>query len=937
MSRITPVEADARNSGLVGYPADMPDASTDSRFAGPTDFARRAVGKVRRTLAGTPAAAPGGAPNAARAGRQAKQEAKRQAAQRRLQRSHDRLAQILLRDAAEDLLDKAPNRAQMTMLRKEAVRQRAYATYARLISEGASVEEAGVVTVRELAKAGDRHLARAFVLGNYGDNKQMHDLGLALVFNAMNEPARAFQMFSRVDRELIARLVPVEAVTVALRDESDEATELALWVAAQPGHSLSDLAAIAPRLLVTGHTELAQRLADQVEPRKAELSEHEQIVWERQAYWFSPAPVEEPPAGALRIGVIDYHQPDQERASRNLGDYVQTLAMLGNLARFRGIRFSGGDGLGDLANVVHGRIRPELHLDSPEREVHLVRVSRDFSDGDPIPEDTWMVAFGWHMHSSFLVNFGLPYHQNIKPIFVSFHVNRVDVLDEPTLDYLRANGPIGCRDWTTADLLLSAGVDAFFTGCLTTTVSAAYPDLDQVQRSAKLTTAVVDMPEYLEAQVPGPKTVFTHVDPINRSLSLVEGTQSAMDLLDVYQRDYSDVVTSRLHSYLPATSIGIPVDFIPTKVGDVRFDGLFGMKPGNEPFVAMRDGIRELLAGTFDLVFGGADEETVRAHWREVTASRVEEAKRRLNQPSQLEAPALDIEATVAAVKADTFAYGPHDTVDPATVTDIAMSLDANFKGLLPVTVQSVVDNASGPIRLWVTARGLDEEYRTWFHQAFPELPVTFLGCDHVDYGEIKRMIGHITVATMDRLLLPVMLPELDRITYIDIDTVTEGDACELAATDLKGNPLAGRPGRQRASVMWRLAGDPLSAERASDLRRTLSARHAFDFTTVNCGVLVLDLAQMRADDFVAKFVPMAGLYGFNDQDILNAYAGHNRIELDPRWNSLPVLEEVGEVGVGIIHYAGAGKPWSEALTPNRDKWLDVARRLEERVGPVPA
>ncbi len=93
-----------------------------------------------------------------------------------------------------------------------------------------------------------------------------------------------------------------------------------------------------------------------------------------------------------------------------------------------------------------------------------------------------MVAFGWHMHSLFSLRFGLPYHPNINPIFVSFHLNRVQALTPETIEYLEAHGPIGCRDWTTVDLLLSAGVDAFFTGCLTTTVNAVFPELAEVER-----------------------------------------------------------------------------------------------------------------------------------------------------------------------------------------------------------------------------------------------------------------------------------------------------------------------------------------------------------------------------------------------------------------------------------------------------------------------
>ena len=72
-------------------------------------------------------------------------------------------------------------------------------------------------------------------------------------------------------------------------------------------------------------------------------------------------------------------------------------------------------------------------------------------------------------------------------------------------------------------------------------------------------------------------------------------------------------------------------------------------------------------------------------------------------------------------------------------------------------------------------------------------MPITFLNFDGSEYGDIGRMIRHITVSTMDRLVLPDLLTDVDRITYVDIDTVTEGDVCELAATDLGGYPLAAR------------------------------------------------------------------------------------------------------------------------------------------------
>ena len=80
------------------------------------------------------------------------------------------------------------------------------------------------------------------------------------------------------------------------------------------------------------------------------------------------------------------------------------------------------------------------------------------------------------MHALFGMRHGFPLHRNLRPIFVSFHCNKRDLLTPEAIDYLKRYGPVGCRDWTTVDLLLSLGVPAFFSGCLTTTIDTVFPD-----------------------------------------------------------------------------------------------------------------------------------------------------------------------------------------------------------------------------------------------------------------------------------------------------------------------------------------------------------------------------------------------------------------------------------------------------------------------------
>jgi lipopolysaccharide biosynthesis glycosyltransferase len=90
----------------------------------------------------------------------------------------------------------------------------------------------------------------------------------------------------------------------------------------------------------------------------------------------------------------------------------------------------------------------------------------------------------------------------------------------------------------------------------------------------------------------------------------------------------------------------------------------------------------------------------------------------------------------------------------------------------------------------------------------------------------------------------------------------------------------------------------------------------------------------MRDDDFVANYLPMVPRFGLHDQDVLIAYVGPDRAELDKRWNALPILEEI--TARGIVHFAGGVKPWDEELTPYREQWQHYAERVRTRVGEPP-
>ena len=547
-----------------------------------------------------------------------------------------------------------------------------------------------------------------------------------------------------------------------------------------------------------------------------------------------------------------------------------------------------------------------------------------------------MFAFGWHMHPLYDLRYDFPYHPNIRPVFVSFHLNRLDMLSEEAKDYLRRYGPVGCRDWTTVYLLLSAGIDAFFTGCLTTTVDAVFPTREDVY-SGGGAVGLIDVPAVSASRrIPGAK-LYSHQSDEYRNLSVTDGIHLAHDLLGTYQKDLDRAITKRLHGYLPLTSLGVPVDFTFGAKGDVRLAGLTGLLPGDARLSEMRTTLRGLIATVFQGVLSGADEDKVYALWRDVTREAVAEARSRFEAPIVVPPTTTDVAAAVATSLAGAQRFGPHDTVDPDTVTDVMLCFDQNLTHPAAVLLESIVANATGAVRLTLLGRGLGDDYLAWLAAAFPSVPMTVMSCDHISYapgGSPRRVIPRITVSTMDRLLAPLLLDDVDRIVYLDVDTLMLGDVGVLARTDLEGHPVAARDTAVSEASEWRRAGTSLTEEAASELRRGLGRLHGYGPAALNAGVLVMDLDRMRRDDFTARSFAWIERFGLNDQDIVLSYVGPDRSVLDSRWNALPVLEDVREPN--LIHWASLGKPWESNLTYAQDRWLQHAETLQLRAGPPP-
>lgn len=628
----------------------------------------------------------------------------------------------------------------------------------------------------------------------------------------------------------------------------------------------------------------------------------------------------------INIAVMDYKLLDKSRTSRNRGDYVQTLAALSNLLRFQNIDYVGNTKLSNYLNSLKKHIQPHRQITTHAAKVQPVAIDRDFSSGREYPENTWLISNGWFMHRNFKGPVDFPYPKNVLPLMISFHIQDPDVLTEDVVKELKRIEPIGCRDWTTLYRLRDFGIQAFFSGCVTTTVGQVLPPATGTTKKklAQVETKI-DERKYLGWQV----DQFIQVGEQVRGFDLVEGIEDARVMLEEYV-DYREVATSRLHCYLPARSMGLPVDFKPKNLADVRFEGLINLD--ETAFNKIRNGIEDKLEITLKAILEGKNEKEVRKLWAEICQAEVEFAEKYATTYSKVTPSNIDVPKAVAALEASKITVGNNPR--GKNVVETALALDQNLEDMIPVVLQSLVDHSNREINAHVMTRGLGDAFRSRMGKLFPQINFTFYNFDDVHYGDDIALLSHISVSTMDRLFLPEMLKDLEKVLYLDIDILIQGDVGELYDLNLGENVFAGKRTRLKtwANMIRPITRATLhfAPEKAWDVRKRLHDKADLTSRTFNAGILVLNLKLMRAENFTVEHMYLVEQCRMNDQDVFNIYSRDRVLEIDSEWNHVPSQDF--NANPKIIHWAGPAKPWKPEYVLLKNRFEATKARVEARL-----
>lgn len=231
----------------------------------------------------------------------------------------------------------------------------------------------------------------------------------------------------------------------------------------------------------------------------------------------------------------------------------------------------------------------------------------------------------------------------------------------------------------------------------------------------------------------------------------------------------------------------------------------------------------------------------------------------------------------------------------------IVFSTDHNFVMPTAVTIHSLLKTKKEGIRydinLLVNNDVTEEDKETLRKQVKADCVDSRI--NFIEVGDAFKdgfEIRDISTACYNRLMIPWLLPQYDKVIYSDVDIIFKNDISDVFNIDLKDNLLAGCGGE-----VW---------------KKGLIKKYLIKIGTnpeeyVNSGFLIINSKLNRESGLKKTYLELSQRHFlYQDQDILNIVCRGKISHIPSTYNMKPVdvydypLEEVK-----AIHYIGL-KPW---------------------------
>lgn len=227
---------------------------------------------------------------------------------------------------------------------------------------------------------------------------------------------------------------------------------------------------------------------------------------------------------------------------------------------------------------------------------------------------------------------------------------------------------------------------------------------------------------------------------------------------------------------------------------------------------------------------------------------------------------------------------------------------DKYVEQLLVVLTSLALNNRHSDLDIYVFSFDIarkSEQKCNLVASCFRNLKIHFVHIDNKDIDNLHSAIDYISKDTYSRYLIPELLPNVDKVLYLDADIIINGNLDRLYNMDISPYYVAG----SRDLYIHEINYLPEIGFTNDDLY-------------VNAGVLLMNLAAMRRDKISQKLISETQKrpnIRFNDQDIINIICRNHICEIDSIYNYTThnrSREHRKQHSAVVIHYTGENKPW---------------------------
>jgi lipopolysaccharide biosynthesis glycosyltransferase len=231
---------------------------------------------------------------------------------------------------------------------------------------------------------------------------------------------------------------------------------------------------------------------------------------------------------------------------------------------------------------------------------------------------------------------------------------------------------------------------------------------------------------------------------------------------------------------------------------------------------------------------------------------------------------------------------------------NVCISCDDNYAKYAGIVIASIILNAKedDEFSFYILDGGISDSAKIRIDRLkqIRDFNLQYVQIDPSWFDVYKNILTHkyISIATYYRLKLSKLLPNVDRVIYLDCDVIVRSSLKELFNTDLEDNYMAGViDSRVKYKPKWK------------------------DTKYVNAGVLLMDLNKIKQDGIEDKFVEFTKenieRIKAGDQDIINFTLDGKIKIVDDKWNvqvSSFLSRSSFTKDPYIIHYIARQKPW---------------------------